>query len=130
MLHQNTAGIARVIQIAGAESFFHRLRIAQQVIALLATLHPLIAFNSRDKFRPAFGIVLQPFKGGAAFLFLIGLGEAKRLVDETIIAKARPGQNMVHLNAIVLGTNGAGWNRLIRVDAAHHGVFHAIGFCH
>ena len=118
MLHQDAAGIARVIQIAGTESFLHRLRIAQQVIALLAALHPLITLNRRDEFCPAFGIVLQPFKGGTAFLFLIGLREAKGLVDETIIAKARPGKNMVHLHAIILGANGAGWNRLIRIEAA------------
>ncbi len=120
-VHRQAAGVARVGEVAVAECLLHLGGIAAEVeAALLAALHGFAAFDAALEFFPLLRrfLVGEPFIGRAAALFGVGAGAAEGFVDETVVAEAAPGEDVIHLDAVVAGDEGGGGNRLVGVEAA------------
>jgi hypothetical protein len=116
---EGAAGPTGVAEIALTKARCERRAVLQQVIALLAPLDRQ-RLDRLGEIAPGLGgpLALEPFRGRAVALALIGVRHAQGLVGERIVAKTRPGQNMVDLDAVVARQKLRGFDPLAAIEAA------------
>src|SRR5208283_461580 len=117
-LGEQTAGPARVVEIALAKSPSERLCVLEQKIALFPTLDRQGA-DLLDEFSPGLRRLLafEPLEGGAVALASVGLRQAQCLVRSGVVAKSAPGEDVIDLHAVAAGQELRRVDRFAAVDA-------------